>query len=50
MHFFRSGQIKQGLSTGKDDNINFNDENVLDQIGNTLRDACNGKKNRRGKH
>ena len=41
--FFVQGKFKQGLSTEKDDNINFNDENVFDQIGNTLRDACNEK-------
>ena len=45
MHFFFvQGKVKQGLSAGKDDNINVNDENVFAQIGNTLCDACNGKK------
>ena len=42
--FSVQGKVKQGLSAEKDDNINVNDENVFAQIGNTLSDACNGKK------
>ncbi len=45
--FFTQAKAKQGLSTGKaqhDAKIDSNEETVFDHIGNTLRDACDGKK------